>query len=366
MFSKVSISCVVLLAIFSCGYLKTARTSQCSQIVIDHILDLRGGQYVLPKYSKLVFKNGGCICNGTIYGNQNSIDGNKKGIFSNVNIVGEWRVPDISTNMFLDINQNDVLKNLFCLTSPGIKNSILIEEGSYKVSLGVSSSSVLTVVSNTDVTIDGEIKLLPNENKKYKIVNVAGDNIRIKGKGAIIGDKEEHLGTEGEWGMGVHIERGKNIEISNIRIEDCWGDCIYVGGKAKDIIIYNCNIRNGRRQGISITSANNVRIKKCRIKDVGGTPPSYAIDIEPNKNDTVSHVLIDNVYINGCSGGIMTYAGAKNSKITDVQISDVMVCNTNIEKPYYFRHCEELLLKRCNSDVREIPIIEDCKQIKIK
>ena len=110
--------------------------------------------------------------------------------------------------------------------------------------------------------------------------------------------------------MGVDFFRVENASISGITIKDCWGDCIYVGDESKNVTIDNCILNNGRRQGISITSANGVIVRKCTICDVGGTDPEYAIDIEPNKGKTIDNILIENVTVKNCKGGFMANGSA--------------------------------------------------------
>ena len=47
--------------------------------------------------------------------------------------------------------------------------------------------------------------------------------------------------------------------------------------------IVGCMISNGRRQGLSITSGDNILVENCQIRKVYGTAPQYEIDIEPTQ-----------------------------------------------------------------------------------
>ena len=166
-------------------------------------------------------------------------------------------------------------------------------KGLYIVKTEKNGDACLTLNSNTDLTCEGTIQITPNAFTDYDIIRVEGENINVKGNGVIIGDKFSHLGKDGEWGMGVRVQRSRNIQIKGITVKECWGDCIYVGGKSTDVLIKDCKIDHGRRQGVSITSADRVTIKNCSISNIGGTSPEYAIDVEPNEGETVGKVLID-------------------------------------------------------------------------
>ena len=185
----------------------------------------------------------------------------------------------------------------------------------------------------------------------YYIVQANGENIKISGQGTIIGDKSNHTGTIGEWGMGLEFRKAINSSVKDLTIKDCWGDCIYVGGRSHNILIENCRLDNGRRQGISVTKADGVTIRNCMITNVGGTAPEYAIGIEPNKGCNVDHVVIDGVIVKNCEGGILvTRSMSKNPDNKDTRIGSVNVkdCDVtvNTKYPMRFKGCEYVSVKK--------------------
>ena len=273
-----------------------------SLLYIEYNIDLRGKICRLPKGMVLVFK-GGVICNGTIIGNMTEILCESKA-FDNVRIEGTWNVPSISTSMFVSLSHVNALKNVIALAQADVYNTITIEKGDYQVAAYEKDRVCLQIPANTSLIIEGTIRLQPNNLASYDIIRAKGENISFKGHGTIVGDKHVHLGEEGEWGMGIALRGVENTTVVDLNIKDCWGDCIYVGGKSKNVLIENCIIDHGRRQGISVTNADSVFIKNCIITNVGGTNPEYAIDLEPNKGDTVSHIVIDHVNVSNCVGGI--------------------------------------------------------------
>lgn len=307
---------------------KQLGTIKSGKIVITKDVDLKGKVCEIPRKYTLVFK-GGLIKNGTLVGNNTKLSFENQ-VFNHVSFLGRWNVPWIYTSMFVDLDYENSLKSVFALADPDIKNSIVIEEGDYVVRALHNSEKVLAVPSNTDVEIKGTIRLKPNDFTNYGILYLKGRNINIQGTGAIIGDKHTHTGTSGEWGMGVSIHDCSNVNVTGITIQDCWGDCIYIGTKSNDVVIDGCTLSHGRRQGISITSANGVVVKNCLIKNVAGTAPEYAIDVEPNKNDVVDNIIIDGVQVINCKGGFCAYGTADGAKIGCVTIRN---CNvTSVDK----------------------------------
>ncbi len=316
-------------------------------IEIKDDIDLLGKVWKLPKNAR-VLGLGGIIRNGTIVGNNNDIVSDSI-LFGNVTIQGEWNVSMINTNVFEDLSAVNTLKNVFALASPNVTNQIVIGQGKYLVEAKYNKDECLNVVSNTDVMLMGAIEIIPNNYESYSIVQITGSNINIKGSGTIIGDKHTHLGKDGEWGMGVKISNGSKVNISGITIKDCWGDCIYINKDSKDININNCIFDHGRRQGVSIIDAMNVTIKDCIITNVGGADPQFGIDIEPNRGDYVDNVIINNVDINNCIGGITIYGKKKDR--ADVQIGRVVVKNCNIhaikKRAIKLRFCKRFDMQYC-------------------
>lgn len=107
----------------------------------------------------------------------------------------------------------------------------------------------------------------------------------------IVGERKYHIGSKGEWGMGILIRNSKNITISGAIIENCWGDGIYVGATgskfSEDIKISNSKLDYNRRNGISIVSGKAITISDVLISNTQGTSPGFGIDLEPNNHDDI-------------------------------------------------------------------------------
>ena len=308
-------------------------------------IDLKGQTYILSE-DVTIRQSGGVIKNGTLIGNKTMIH-NSKALFERVSIQGTWYVENISTDFFVDLTYKNSLRDVLALASPDVNNKIMIKKGIYDISLDEKNKNGIMIPSNTDVVIDGTICLAPNSLAYYEIVKAQGNDISISGKGSIIGDKGNHLGTSGEWGMGLYI-RGNDIRIRNITIKDCWGDCIYINTASK-IHIENCILDNGRRQGISITSGKNIYIMNCMIKNVHGTAPQFAIDLEPNKGDSVNNIYIHKTQIFNCVGGITANGGANNAFLGNVYIEDCFVDENVKANSYQFSYANKVSIKNCTA-----------------
>lgn len=317
-------------------------------IVIGSPVDLGGKQCFLPKDFTLDFK-GGIIKNGILIGNGTKIERGNEAVFDHVTIEGNWIVPEISSKMFKDLHYDNAVRNVVALASPSVHNRIVIEKGDYPVSVQRESETCLLIESNTELILKGTVQLKPNAFKTYYILKLVGDSIAISGGGAIIGDKPNHQGNEGEWGMGIEFTGAKNASVKDITVKDCWGDCIYVGKESEHITIDNCLLDNGRRQGISVTDADGVIIRNCRIVNISGISPEYAIDIEPNVNCSIDHVLIENVVVENCEGGIITSRGRSDFDKKRIGEVSVLNCTVTALKKYPIR------MKRC-----ELARVEGC------
>ena len=325
-------------------------------LTIDSVIDLKGETWYIPSKTVLDFK-GGCISNGKIVGNQTKIIGSTEKIFSEVTVAGSWKVPEISTDMFVSLDYVNSLRDVLALASPDINNIITVKEGNYILQVVKNNESALVVPSHTDLRIDGIISLVPNSFANYAIIMVEGTDISISGKGSIIGERDLHYGEKGEWGMGINIVGAKNVLVKDLSVKNCWGDCIYIGKNSDSITISNCYLEGSRRQGISVTSGKNIVISGGSITKIGGALPEYAIDVEPNKNGIVQNVLIDGVTIKDCRGGIMTYGGADKAHIGSVFIKNCCISGIKFRAPFSFISTDRVEVTNCNISIDIIKFV---------
>lgn len=147
-----------------------------------------------------------------------------------------------------------------------------------------------------------ELHAIPNElPRAYVLLIQRVSDVKVTG-GRIVGERDRHMGTTGEWGHGIAIYGGVRVAIRDIRIERCWGDGISIGGKkssktqlnpSTDIEIANITCVGNRRQGLSVGRSRRVWVHDSTFTDTGGTPPSAGIDVEPDKGDITKGVRIE-------------------------------------------------------------------------
>lgn len=189
-------------------------------------------------------------------------------------------------------------------------SAVYIPDGTYLINV----DQTLKPKSNQSITLSQNaiLKALPSSNGYNAVVRMIGvSNVSITG-GKIVGERYEHQGTTGEWGMGVHVINGSsNISISNMTISDCWGDGIFLGDSpaVTDITIDNVISENNRRQGLSITDAKRVVVSNSIFRNTNGTLPEAGIDIEPDPNQIAEDIQIINTQCYGNKGSGLDLMG---------------------------------------------------------
>ena len=167
------------------------------------------------------------------------------------------------------------------------------------------------------------LKVIPNSNSNYEIFDIKGkDNVIIEG-GILEGDKDTHLGSDGQWGMGISINgNSENILIKNMIMRYFWGDGLYIN-KAKNVKTQNNIFESNRRQGISIISVNKYYSLNDSAFNTQGSDPEDGIDIEPNNdNDELRSIVIENFYSeNNHGAGIQIFAMNKTNPDYPIEIT---------------------------------------------
>ena len=194
------------------------------------------------------------------------------------------------------------------ITIPGFP--ILINDGGIKIKSG-----------RTIEFEKGSVLLLkPSRKTKYSMLHLENiTNVRLIAP-VLSGDRFSHLGSEGEWGMGIGIYSCSNITIIDPKIRNCWGDGIYLGRTNyvnKNIRIINAHLTFNRRDGISVISVNGLNLEDCYSGYNNGTLPMTGINFEPNSSkDEIDNVVVTNpVTEHNGSNGIQFTLGRLLSSI---------------------------------------------------
>jgi hypothetical protein len=84
-------------------------------------------------------------------------------------------------------------------------------------------------------------------------------------------------------------DHSTGISLVNVRVDDVYGDAVYIGGDSSDVAIQGGAFSFTGRQGIAVTAARRVTLEGFTLQNAG----RYCIDLEPN----VPRVAVDQVTI---------------------------------------------------------------------
>lgn len=212
----------------------------------------------------------------------------------------------------------------------------------------------LEIGSNKTITFlpGSELRLKPTSKGKYVIIRIKNaTNVTLKNP-VIKGDKLSHLGSDGEWGMGIGIYGSNNITLINPRVFNCWGDGIYLGTSSKvtnrNVSITNAYLMGNRRDGISIISVVGLKLENAYAAYSNGTLPMTGINFEPNSaTDELKNIIVSNprTEYNGGRGIQVAIrqllgGGHKNIDITIIKPIDISA-KTNAVKVSCKRKSED-------------------------
>jgi polygalacturonase len=168
---------------------------------------------------------------------------------------------------------------------------------------------------------DAVLRAIPNDQQQYAIVRIWKQSGVVMYGGVIEGERKQHRGTTGEWGMGIDVRGSSRITIRQVQVRDCWGDGILIAGfddrtyidpatdspYSENVDIVDVVADGNRRQGVSLISGRNVAFIRPWLGNTAGTPPAAGIDIEPDlPTQSVANVhVIDAVTRNNQGPGIM-------------------------------------------------------------
>ena len=163
------------------------------------------------------------------------------------------------------------------------------------------NDSGLKIPSDRTITfLEGsELRLRPSSKSNYDMIVLRGASNVILYNPVLIGDRYSHLGTGGEWGMGISINGGSNITIFNPEAREMWGDGIYIGPNndvvPRNIIIKNAVLEYNRRDGITIAAVDGLNLESPYAAFSNGTLPMAGIAFEPDNNkEEIKNVVITN------------------------------------------------------------------------
>jgi Pectate lyase superfamily protein/Right handed beta helix region len=202
----------------------------------------------------------------------------------------------------------------------GTGGTVYIPPGTYMVRATGRQRLVLGSKMTLKMSPQTTLKMIPTGAKAYSILRIRrATDVTVTG-GALQGDRKEHKGRGGEWGMGIIVgPESERVTIANLTARHMWGDGFYLAG-GEDIAFCNVAAEANRRQGLSIIKADRVLVTNSVFRDTRGTAPSTGIDLEPNKpHERISNVRIEHSKIIDNAGGGILIAG-KKGEVANVEI----------------------------------------------
>lgn len=209
-------------------------------------------------------------------------------------------------------------------------NVLNLKKKTYLVSANPDSTIAIMAYNKTIIGNGATIKIAPVADEYYRIIDAKGttsiSNLTI------IGERDKHIGTSGEWGMGIHLSNCDYAHIENVTIKNCWGDGIYLGSENNDngengcanVTIVNCLIDNNRRNGISVINCNNFVIDGCTISNTHGTNPQTGIDIERNYTNEITSGIIKNcTFIDNHFSHILQYDSSNDNRVENCTFKSI-------------------------------------------
>ena len=187
----------------------------------------------------------------------------------------------------------------------GTGGTVTVPDGTYMVNVLASGSTGIRLGNNMTFSMapGAVLKAIPNSSGTYAILAVRSVNrVNIKG-GTLLGERNAHTGSGGEWGMGLSISQSDQVVVEGVTARECWGDGFYITDQSTNVTLCNVTAEHNRRQGLSVTSVDGLVVRNSTFKNTTGTEPECGIDIEPNNAQTVNHVLITGCTLTNNAGG---------------------------------------------------------------
>jgi polygalacturonase len=204
----------------------------------------------------------------------------------------------------------------------GTGGTVHVPDGTYLVDAAGKGRLRLRSDMTLDLAPGAVLKAVPNDARGYALLSISGaSNVTVAG-GTLEGERHEHAGTSGEWGMGIRIDGGaENVTISGVTARNMWGDGFYVES-ARAVMLCAVVADSNRRQGLSIIEVDGLVVTGSIFKNTWGTRPSSGIDLEPdNAAQAIRDIRIQNSeFLDNVGAGLLIDGG--KGPISNVEVTN--------------------------------------------
>lgn len=182
---------------------------------------------------------------------------------------------------------------------------LIISPGEYLINPDYTAGGSLIPASNTTLVFmpGAVLKATPNALDKYALIRLVNvSHVSIVG-GELRGERDQHIGETGYGGHGMDIRGCTDIRISGTVCRDGWGDGIYLTASQR-VTLEDVRCIHNRRDGLSLTSGQDITIRGSQFTDNGGVLPGAGIQIEPNPDQLITDIMITDCVASGNHAGI--------------------------------------------------------------
>lgn len=173
---------------------------------------------------------------------------------------------------------------------------------------------------------------IPNAADRAVLLMVREVSDVVISGGSIVGERDQHFGTTGEWGHGIQLRGARRVTLRDLHVSRCWGDGLSVAGTERvhgapseastDVLLQRVVSTGNRRQGLTIGYAHRVRVIDCEFAGTEGTPPAAGIDVEPDAS-LATAIEIAHCRIHDNRGpGIQVWKRAQGVQIHDCALDN--------------------------------------------
>ncbi|MDT7830214.1 PKD domain-containing protein [Pricia sp. S334] len=194
----------------------------------------------------------------------------------------------------------------------------------------------MTIVFEPGVTLRAKSGAFRDGNRLFELVN--SNNITVEGTGATFRmNKSEY--TSGEQRHTFGISRSTNITVRGLTLRDSGGSGIYIvgdggSGYSQNITLENIRSLNHRRDGITITSAQDVWVRNSVFSGSSGTKPEAGVVLESDRSSQrLVNINFENCKFSGNNNAGVHFSTTRmngSSRAVSVKVVDSEFSNNGV------------------------------------